>query len=398
MIVADFVALPTLREILAKVHLRLISFAVALATVSLLLSGIIVVRNYARHNLDLIATSVAHAVEPPLNFGNHAALRHGLVAAGANDGVARVEVRDRAGRLLAAWQQPKASLFASVEWTANQLLWSSPAIKPIMRSGVKIAEVRIYGKSEGVLRYVLSGAIIALFCLGLSVVAIRLLACRLQQQVIAPLDRAAEVAHSVRSDRAFDKRVPTAGIAEIDRLSANFNALLAELQGWHAWSPAATKGIDCHVAHDPLTGLGNAAMFECLLTKAIGEAVSTGASFAVVHFDAEGLEEIGSAHGSRAAEAGLVGVADRIRGALLAPDFAFRLVGTEFAVLLAPMQDRARIAETIGRFEHAMADPLPLPDGQAAKVTLRSRVAIYPDDGVSPYALLRRIGPVTAQG
>lgn len=86
MIVADFVALPTLREILAKVHLRLISFAVALATVSLLISGIIVVRNYARHNLDLVASSVAHAVEPPLNFGNHAALRHGLVAAGPTTG------------------------------------------------------------------------------------------------------------------------------------------------------------------------------------------------------------------------------------------------------------------------------------------------------------------------
>ena len=38
----------------------------------------------------------------------------------------------------------------------------------------------------------------------------------------------------MRRDRAFEKRVPSSGIAEIDRFGQDFNALLAELQGWHA--------------------------------------------------------------------------------------------------------------------------------------------------------------------
>ncbi len=404
----DFVALPSLRQLLAKLHLRLIAFAVAFAAASLLLSGMIVVRDYARHNLDLIASSVAYAVEPPLYFGNRAALHDGLIAAGADDGVARAEVRDTAGRVLAAWHHPGGGILSGVEWTVDGLLWSSPAIKPIMRRGVKIAEVRIYGKSEGFLRYALSGAIIALSCLGLSVFAMRLLAYRLQHQVIAPLDHAAQVAHMVRSERTFDRRVPTSGIAEIDRLGANFNALLAELQGWHARFAAtsaesgnpvlASGGVDYHAAHDPLTGLGNRTLFEHLLAEAIGEAISAGASFAVVHIDAEGFEDIRAVHGARAAEAALVAVADRMRGAMRAADYAFRLGGKDFAVLLAPLQDHARIADAISRIERAMADPLPLPGGHFGHITLRSRVAVYPDDGVSPHDLLRRLEPAVARG
>src|SRR3546814_3386286 len=40
------------------------------------------------------------------------------------------------------------------------------------------------------------------------------------------------VAHDVRLHRRFDKRVQPLGIAELDRLGGDVNALLDELQGW----------------------------------------------------------------------------------------------------------------------------------------------------------------------
>ena len=84
------------------------------------------------------------------------------------------------------------------------------------------------------MRFGLAGLIIALSSLLLAVIAARLLARRLQSHVIGPLEHVAEVAHAVRAHRSFDRRVEEAGIAEIDRFGRHFNALVEELQGWHA--------------------------------------------------------------------------------------------------------------------------------------------------------------------
>ena len=45
----------TIRHLLARVHLRLILFAVLLAAASLTVSGGLVIRNYVQQNLDLLA-------------------------------------------------------------------------------------------------------------------------------------------------------------------------------------------------------------------------------------------------------------------------------------------------------------------------------------------------------
>lgn len=232
--VAPAAALPTLAQILGRVHLRLILFAVALAAASLVVSGGIVIRNYAQRNLDLLARTVSYTVEPAVVFGDQGAIREGVVSVAAVSGVDSVEVRDPAGRVLARWQHSHADFHSSITHAANGVIWPRPSLAPIRRGDVVIGEVRIFGNSEGILRYILAGTIIALSCLGLTVLATRILAQRLQKDVIGPLDHVADVAHAVRSDRAFDKRVPSSGIAEIDRFGQDFNALLAELQGWHA--------------------------------------------------------------------------------------------------------------------------------------------------------------------
>ena len=72
--------------------------------------------------------------------------------------------------------------------------------------------MRIYGNSEGILRYALVGAIIALACLALTVIATRILARRLQSEVIAPLEHVGEWPTRCASERAFEKRVPAAGL------------------------------------------------------------------------------------------------------------------------------------------------------------------------------------------
>lgn len=61
-------AMPTLRQLLARAHLRLILFAVLMAGLTLTVTGVTVIRGYAARNLTLIAQTVAYTVEPALLF------------------------------------------------------------------------------------------------------------------------------------------------------------------------------------------------------------------------------------------------------------------------------------------------------------------------------------------
>ena len=164
-------SLPTLRQLLAGVHMRLILFTVALATASLLLSGMIVIRNYAARNLNLTARTVAYTIEPAVVFKDRAAVLEGIVSVAAVGGVDRVEVREPGGAMLAEWNHPHGDFHSHFEDAAKAVLWPKPAYRQLRRGDAALAEVRVYGNSEGLLRYVLSGAIIALSCLGLTVIA-----------------------------------------------------------------------------------------------------------------------------------------------------------------------------------------------------------------------------------
>lgn len=381
--------LPTLRELLARVHLRLILFAVVLAAASLVVSGLIVIRSYAERNLELAARTISYTIEPAVVFGDRQAMQEAMSSTAANASIDRVEVVDPAGAVMARWDHPHGGMGSWFEHAANDVIWPKPSAGRIERAGSLLAEVRVYGSSAGILSYALSGLIISLACVGLTVVATRILAHRLQRDVIDPLDHVAEVAHAVRRDRAFERRVPSSGIAEIDRFGQDFNALLAELQGWHAGLTSENAELARMANHDPLTGLGNRALFEQRLGLAMSEAVRTEQAFAVLFLDIDNFKQINDAHGHESGDAALIAVGERLRSAIRQIDQAFRLGGDEFAALLAPVQDRTHVEGVVARIKQVMDQPFRLPSGTTVTSHLSVGVAIYPDDGGSQQDLLR---------
>lgn len=227
----------TIRSMLGRVHLRLILFAVLLAAASLTLSGSLVIRSYAQRNLDLIARTVAYTVEPAVVFDDQQAILQGIASVAAGGSAREVEVFDPAGRLMTRWRNPHVGLPDWVLQVGNELLWRRPAVVPLVHSGTRIGEVRITGNPEGMLRFALAGLIIALTTLVLTIIAARILARRLQREVIEPLEQVAETTRAVHAERDFDRRVQASGITEIDQFGQDFNALLEELQRWHAAHP-----------------------------------------------------------------------------------------------------------------------------------------------------------------
>ncbi|MFM5894014.1 MAG: diguanylate cyclase domain-containing protein [Novosphingobium sp.] len=373
----------SLRDLLAKVHLRLIVFAVVLAAVGLTVSGVLVMRGYAQRNLSLVAHSVAYTIEPAIAFQDRQAISDGLRQVGGVPGVRAVEVVDPQGKMLGAWSDQGAAWPTWLIDAGNRLVWPEPVVAPVYHGDTLVARVRITGNSGDMLRYIFAALIIAFACIGVAVLATRLLDRRLRSDVIEPLEYVAEVAHSVRTERAFEKRVPSSGIAEIDRFGQDFNALLAELQGWHDGLTSENAELQRRATHDSLTGLGNREYFELALAGAIAKSERTGTPFVLLFFDIDQFKAVNDEHGHTSGDAMLIAVGERMRGAIRDVDIAFRLGGDEFAVLLAPQPGRVHADIVVSRIRKAMIAPIRMPSGLWQIASLSVGMAIYPADGTT---------------
>jgi diguanylate cyclase (GGDEF)-like protein len=378
----------TLRHLLAKVHLRLIVFAVMLAAVSLMVSGVLVMRGYAQRNLGLIAHSVAYSVEPAIVFEDRQAISDAMMLVGAVPGVAAVEVTDPRGLVLAKWSGSRSSWPDWLVDGTNRLIWPYPVVAKVQHGDTLMATVRLTGDSSDILRFLMAAVVISLACIGVAVLATRILDQRLRSDILEPLEYVAQVAHSVRTERAFEKRVPSSGIAEIDRFGRDFNALLAELQGWHVGLTSENAELQRRAMHDGLTGLGNRDQFEPALRLAVAESDRTGLPFVLLFFDVDRFKSINDQHGHISGDATLIAVGELLRSTIRDVDSAFRLGGDEFAVLLDPLPGTALAEIVVSRIRKAMTKPIRMPSGLWETTSLSIGSAIYPVDGKSAEELL----------
>jgi diguanylate cyclase (GGDEF)-like protein len=269
-----------------------------------------------------------------LVFDDVDAARRGIATVAASESVRSVELHGRDGRLIAAWNQPDRGMTGGLSRIVDALFWPSPVRVPVHHGPVVVAEVQVFGDAGGLGRYILSGVATALACLGLTIVATQLLARRLQRDVTGPLAHIADVAHAVRTDRQFDRRVPAAGIQEVDQFARDFNALLDELDEWHAGILNENRILERQATRDPLTGLGNRAMFERELAATMAQADESDTSFAVIYVDVNRFKQVNDSHGHDAGDVMLIVIAARLRMALRPGDMAFRLGGDEFGLLM----------------------------------------------------------------
>lgn len=375
--------------LLSRVHLQLIVFAVVLATASLMLSGAMVIRNYMGTNLRLAADTVAYSAEPAMVFQDQQAMDEAIAAIAGYPSVDRVELRDAAGHVLSVWNRPHSDARGWLVSHLNQLVWPQPTRAVVKHSEAPIGEVLVYGNSGGILRFIVAALLIAASCIGLSILGTRILARHLQQGVIGPLEQVARIAHEVRQQRAFEKRVPAAGIAEIDRFGQDFNALLAELQAWHTGMMSENAELKARARHDELTGLGNRSLFESTAQQAI----ASGQTLALILIDVAGFKALNASHGFESGDAALIAVAQRLNTVLRGDDAAFRIGGDEFAVLLVPAPESSGVEAAIDWIRVAMDDAVRLPDGAEVRIELGIGQASCPQDGTTIGELLTKADP-----
>ena len=159
----------------------------------------------------------------------------------------------------------------------------------------------------------------------------------------------------------IDGGIPVPGLdAEaVSRLSdenALLRASLAELR-------ARLEEMEQASERDPLTGLANRLAFMRALERAVSQANRHGTPGALLYLDIDGLEAINARHGQVAGDAALIHVAKLLQDLVRTTDFAARVGGDEFAMVLDHLDADSAI-ETSERISRCVEDnPLDLGNG-----------------------------------
>jgi len=117
------------------------------------------------------------------------------------------------------------------------------------------------------------------------------------------------------------------------------------------------------VFHDAMTGLANRVLFHDRLGHALARSARDGSVVGVLFIDLDDFKKVNDTLGHAVGDQLLIGVANRIAGALRADDTAARLGGDEFAALIENVQDPGAVEEAAQRILAALAEPIPLDDG-----------------------------------
>jgi diguanylate cyclase (GGDEF)-like protein len=146
------------------------------------------------------------------------------------------------------------------------------------------------------------------------------------------------------------------------------------------------KKLQINAATDALTGLYNRRLFDEYCDKELNRAKRYGHQLAIVILDLHKLKEVNDRHGHLQGDQVLQLAATTLRKTMRASDFAFRIGGDEFALLL-PQTDPEQ-AITLCRRIRTQYETDIRPLKMEIGVTLDFGVAVHPHDGETKSALM----------
>jgi diguanylate cyclase (GGDEF)-like protein len=147
------------------------------------------------------------------------------------------------------------------------------------------------------------------------------------------------------------------------------------------------KKLQINAATDALTGLYNRRLFEEYFSKELNRAKRYGQHLAVVIMDLHRFKEVNDRYGHLVGDQALQAAASTMRKTLRTSDYAFRIGGDEFALLL-PQSDPDQAAVLCRRLRSSYASAI-VPMKIELPLALDYGVAVFPEDGDQQELLLR---------
>ena len=139
--------------------------------------------------------------------------------------------------------------------------------------------------------------------------------------------------------------------------------------------------------HDALTDLPNRAFLEDRLGEAVALGQGTRSHLALLIMDLDSFKEVNDTFGHAHGDLLLKEVAARLRSILRGSDTVARLGGDEFVLLLADTDTTG--ASTVARkVLEGLSEPFAI-EGHSLSIGASIGIAVYPEDGEAPEALVR---------
>lgn len=139
--------------------------------------------------------------------------------------------------------------------------------------------------------------------------------------------------------------------------------------------------------HDFLTGLPNRVLLIDRIRQALTVSSRTHRKTALFSVDIDNFKRINDTHGHPAGDRCLVEIASRLKSLLREADSVTRMGGDEFIVLVPEIETHAQAETLAQRILECLSAPLQVGNYTAA-CTCSVGVALYPQDGASPEALI----------
>lgn len=367
--------LPTLRKSLRRIHLVIILVSLTFSGMSLSLLSVLALRNYAENNSELLATTISYSAQQAVMMGDGDAAQAILQGLGEKTPFGQARILDANRHLLASWSTPDRRSGSAFSELVSRWLFPKPVQIPVLHGGEEIGQIWLTGDGCRVMHYLRQ----ALTWLGCSMLLSAMLAFYLSRRmhagIVGALQNIACVAHEVRRRRAFSLRVPSSSIAELNKLSGDFNSLLDELADWQRHLQSENATLAHQVRHDALTGLPNRTAFEQELRKQLSHPAAAD-QLAVLFIDGDHFKAVNDRYGHAAGDRVLTVTAQRLRGRLRKGDLVARLGGDEFAVLLLGIDSGEQAGRVAQNVIEAMHEPMRLDDGTAIVQSLSVGIAL----------------------
>jgi diguanylate cyclase (GGDEF)-like protein/PAS domain S-box-containing protein len=129
---------------------------------------------------------------------------------------------------------------------------------------------------------------------------------------------------------------------------------------------------------DPLTDLGNRKAFVEQLQSSLELMQRKQQTLALLYLDLDRFKQVNDHYGHDVGDALLISIAERLRNSLRQPDWAYRLGGDEFTILL-PEADRNAAMKLAERLLHNLSQPFTHGDIVINFVTPSIGIALYPE-------------------
>lgn len=141
--------------------------------------------------------------------------------------------------------------------------------------------------------------------------------------------------------------------------------------------------------HDALTGLPNRMLLLDRLEQLLARMLRQEKHLAVMFLDLDDFKQVNDTYGHEVGDQLLKLVAERLRAAVRVDDTVARLCGDEFIILIEGVENKEAQEAVSQKIQQNLSDGF-LIEGQLFRVRTSIGIAMFPEDGDNPEALLKQ--------